>query len=42
MYKVNLDGAKIKGRWAVICVDFDKIMPQESIGQKLKINSIVI
>eukprot|EP00347_Sterkiella_histriomuscorum_P015277 403357637 len=42
LYKVNLDGAKLRGRWAIICVDFDRIMPQESIGQKLKINSIVI
>lgn len=27
LYKVNLDGTKIRGRWAVVCVDFDRIMP---------------
>lgn len=32
----------MKNSWQNISVDFDKYFPQESIGQKLKINSISI
>ncbi|CDW76057.1 UNKNOWN [Stylonychia lemnae] len=42
LYKITLDPEKLRGRWATICIDFDRIMPQESVGQKLKINNISI
>ncbi len=40
--RIALDGAKLRGKWSIICVDFDRIMPGESMGDKIKINYISI
>jgi len=42
MLRVPLESAKLKGKWQIICVDFDRLLSNELQGERIKVMSIEI